>query len=343
MQKTIFSVFLLLILIMLGCKENSPSTTKNQPEERTETGLPQEQSINKVPLEVQDIEEEEAEPTNNQNTPYKSLIRPKETIEMGKIYTDTMEFLSYNLDGDNFYLIGEIDTNEVWLMDNIDLEEVGTRFKYGDVIKVEWSVEGYRPAGDPEIVQYTESVIDAQKISSTNKPIKFLWRADKYIEELEGTFNSIFLNEHFCQSISDPEKAALGFIATFVGNECQWDGKANDDRSNLNCIILTALNLGYQCSEDHLGFVKKWFANDADALKKLENCPTTPYGATIQDTFDEIFISSTENTITISYKTSGFNTRRSTSWSWDQTDYFSYDSESVSLIQSEKSEIRRDD
>src|SRR3569832_142073 len=73
--------------------------------------------------------------------------------------------------------------------------------------------------------------------------VKFLWRANKYNEELKDTFNSIFINEAYCKTISDAERAALGYVATFIGNECWWDGEATDERSNLKCVILTALNL----------------------------------------------------------------------------------------------------
>ncbi len=74
----------------------------------------------------------------------------------------------------------------------------------------------------------------------SNKKVKILWRANKYNEELKDTFNSIFINENFCKTITDPERAALGYVATFVGNECWWDGETKDDRSNLKCKLLTA-------------------------------------------------------------------------------------------------------
>ena len=67
--------------------------------------------------------------------------------------------------------------------------------------------------------------------------VKFLWCANKYNEELQDTVNSIFINEDYCKTITDPERASLGFVATFIGNECWWDGEANDDRNNLKCIL----------------------------------------------------------------------------------------------------------
>jgi hypothetical protein len=88
-----------------------------------------------------------------------------------------------------------------------------------------------------------KKVIHSDPVSNTSitkfkledKTVKFLWRADKYDAELKDTFNSIFINEDFCKTITDPERAALGYVATFIGNECWWDAEPKDDRSNLKC------------------------------------------------------------------------------------------------------------
>jgi len=45
--------------------------------------------------------------------------------------------------------------------------------------------------------------------------------------------------------MTDQEKAAIGYVYTSIGNECWWDAEANDDRSNLDCKIITALGLVY--------------------------------------------------------------------------------------------------
>ena len=119
-------------------------------------------------------------------------------------------------------------------------------------------------------------VTAANSNSLSDKNVKFLWVDKKYDQELKDTINSIFINEDFCNKISDPERAALGFVATFIGNECWWEGEAKEDGSNLKCKILTSLNLGYQCSDKHLGFLRKWFENDKKSLEELTDCPTCP-------------------------------------------------------------------
>lgn len=166
----------------------------------------------------------------------------------------------------------------------------------------------------------------------TDTTVKFLWRADGYDEELKDTFNTIFINEDYCKNITDPERAALGYVSTFIGNECWWDGEANDDRSNLKCKILTALNLGYQCSDKHLGFLRQWFKDDKKSLEQIENCPTTPYTSTIQDTFHEITLTVRGNEIIVFFKASGINMREGDSWSWTETDHFQLDNDNIKLI-----------
>lgn len=169
---------------------------------------------------------------------------------------------------------------------------------------------------------------------------KFLWRANEFDEEIQDSVSVIQINEEFCKRISESEKAALGLVATFIGSECNWDGEAKEDRSNLKCKILTALNLGYQCSEKHLDFLQKWFKNDKKVLAKLqENCPTIPFTATVQETFDEIVLTTKGNSISVFFRASGVNLREMRSWSWSETDFFELDKGSLKFVKVEKSEV----
>ncbi|EID72338.1 hypothetical protein [Imtechella halotolerans] len=172
-----------------------------------------------------------------------------------------------------------------------------------------------------------------------NKTIKFLWREEKYDEQLKGNFNLITINTEYCKTITGPEKAALAYVATFIGNECSWDGKATTDRTNLKCKIPTALQLGYQCSIEHLGFLRKWFRHDKRTLKELESCPTIPDGATVQNTFDEITLSVKENQIIVSFKANGVNIREGKRWRWSQSDYFEFSKNKIRWLKKEKSPL----
>ena len=173
---------------------------------------------------------------------------------------------------------------------------------------------------------------DTTSTSLTVKTVKFLWRDSA----------AIVINQELCKTITDPEKAALGYVATFIGNDCWWDVDDSDNRKNLKCKILSALNLGYQCSDQHLGFLRQWFNNDSVVLKQLEACPTTPYTATIQDTFDEINLTTNGNQIIISFKANGVNLRELDSWSWAETDYFQVDKNRIRLIKKERSKVEHE-
>ena len=179
---------------------------------------------------------------------------------------------------------------------------------------------------------------DSSSITLKNKHVKFLWRAEQFDPEYNATINALVLDEAYIKTISDSEKAALGYVATFIGNECAWDGKATPNRSNLKCKILTALDLGYQCSETHLGFLRHWFRSDSTALKKLENCPTIPDGSTVQETFDKINLSVKGDEIVVTYTVTSINMRENKSWTWDVQDHFKYHDTSLELVKTEKSE-----
>jgi hypothetical protein len=192
-----------------------------------------------------------------------------------------------------------------------------------------------------DTVSKTEDDASERKFKLTDKKVKFLWRADKYDEALKDTFNSIFIDEELCKTLSEPERAALGYVATFIGSECNWDGEGKDDFSNLKCKTLTALDLGYQCSDKHLGFLRKWFKNDKKILKELEDCPTVPYTASSQQTFDFINLIVKGNIISVEFAASGVNMPMGETWEWSETDYFQVDKDNIKLIKKDKSKLKR--
>ena len=130
----------------------------------------------------------------------------------------------------------------------------------------------------------------------------------------------------------------MGYVSTFVGNECEWDGgNPNENRSNLDCKLLTYLDLGYQCSDKHLGFLNRWFSKDSVVIEKLKRCPTIPNSATVQSTFDEVLLkTNTQNQIiTINYKVKVINVRENEVSTYTKKDQFNYGLNSIRLIRSE--------
>jgi len=186
----------------------------------------------------------------------------------------------------------------------------------------------------------TDGTIQTKIQQKHDSTMVFLWRENKYNKKLKGSYSTIVINKEYCKTISDIERAALAFVATWIGNDCWWENDIpNEDRTNLKCVILTALNLGCQGSKEHLKFLRHWFRNDTASIEALKDVPSTPYTSTIQDTFDSIRITSNENIITVWYKARGINTREQKSWSWSQKDFFKVNVDEIYLIKSERSKV----
>lgn len=180
--------------------------------------------------------------------------------------------------------------------------------------------------------QASQSKDEVTATQAAAKTINFLWRENQYDPELKDTVNTIIIDEEAAKSLSDAERAALGYVGTFVGSDCWWDGEATDERNNLKCKVLSALNLGYQCSEQHLGFLRKWFANDEKALEQLKDCPTIPYTATVQETFDTIKMTTKGDQITVWYAASGVNLREDQTWDWTEETTFQVNGDHLNII-----------
>mgnify|MGYP000380310207 CR=1 FL=1 len=67
------------------------------------------------------------------------------------------------------------------------------KFNHGELIKVNWKMDSIFIAGEGEMLDFKEIAIDAEKIKTYNKPVQFLWRADKFDDELNQNVNSIFI------------------------------------------------------------------------------------------------------------------------------------------------------
>lgn len=272
---------------------------------------------------------------------FTSPLRLNEKLELGKIYTDTIEFIELDDNGDDPLMRINKNKNPGSLIYDWTIEY---DFVKGEEVEIQWKMDSIRYAGDTEFLQYKEFLVSAKRLKTlklTNKKVKFLWREMRYVEDLDSEFNVITLDEEYIKTISEPEKAALAYLATSIGNECEWDGKANENRSNLKCKILWALDLGYQCSPKHLDFLRFWFRNNEDILKELENCPTTPDGATVQDTFDEIDLEIKDNKITTFFKASGINMREEKSWSWTEKHFFEFKDNELILIKKDISPMEQ--
>lgn len=321
------SIIILFGISLNACKNKSVNSTKTKSDATFSV-----KEKNKDTISLQ------SEHENPIVTLVNSKLRPNKNIELNKVYTDTVKFIHFNDNYDYWYFLVKKSKDTVHI---VYADDSIHQLANGDEIVINWEIKQLQEAGDNEIVYTKHYLVSFKKIESrkiTNKSLKVLWRENKYDEELKAEINTIILNNEFLENITQPEKAALGYVATFIGNECEWDVKPNKNRSNLNCQILSALGLGYQCSNTHLGFLRKWFLKDTVALKKLETCPTIPNTATQQTTFNEILIETNtqQQTITIRCKISAINTRTSNVKQFTSVDTFKYTPESVVLIDSKE-------
>ncbi|MEO8535747.1 MAG: hypothetical protein ABI441_18465, partial [Flavobacterium sp.] len=56
----------------------------------------------------------------------------------------------------------------------------------------------------------------------SDNSVKIFWLDEN------GTFH---INETYIKTLTEQQRAALGYITTFVGNDCDWDGDKKTDES----------------------------------------------------------------------------------------------------------------
>lgn len=96
------------------------------------------------------------------STKFKSLLRTNETIELGKIYTDTVNFLDFmDYTGDYLFVVKK-SSDTIHLIFNKD----DPKFTRGSKLEIKWKMDSMRPAGDPEFLDYREFLVSAKKIKS---------------------------------------------------------------------------------------------------------------------------------------------------------------------------------
>jgi hypothetical protein len=174
-------------------------------------------------------------------------------------------------------------------------------------------------------IPFFSQTLNNQKTTSINKENQSKILENTYIKILWlDKNNTIQLNENCIKTLTNQQRAALGYIVTFIGNECYWDGDKKNDESNLKCKLLTALNLGYQCSETHLSFLKEWFKEDKKVIEDLEYCEKKESSAKIRDQLIELKMATNQNTIKIIYTAIGVDMIHSKNWKWTEESTYSF-------------------
>lgn len=97
---------------------------------------------------------------------FTSTIRPNETILLNKTYTDTIQFQSYNDDGDYKLLFGKKGNQEVILTYKYHWEaDKKYNFSEDEFIQITWKMDSIWQAGDGETLDFKETILKAKRIN----------------------------------------------------------------------------------------------------------------------------------------------------------------------------------
>ncbi|KUF41718.1 hypothetical protein AS361_01505 [Myroides marinus] len=175
------------------------------------------------------------------------------------------------------------------------------------------------------------TLISCQKQYNTDQ-ITIVTRQKIYDPKYKTYLSVLKIDETYFKTISEQQKAALGYVITFVGNECQWQDQANKtQREGLICKLLSALDLGEQCSEKHLSFLRSWFKKDVKVLDELKTCPTIPETSTVQTMFNSIKISQVQSKIIVFTEEVYINSREDYSKTFQKEYSFHLDNNTIKL------------
>jgi hypothetical protein len=153
------------------------------------------------------------------------------------------------------------------------------------------------------------------------KTILFLGRDKKY---------GHLINKAYSETLSEHERAALGYLALLYNSLSKYDTATDKE-----CTIESALNLGEPCSKQYKSFMRFLFQNDANTLKKIEECYHHSDESSSVLYFSEIKLKVKANMIYIFFKGKGFGQ----SWvcSWDGKVVFLVDKQNIKLIEKKES------
>ncbi len=98
-----------------------------------------------------------------------NVSMPSQSVLSNEIFTDTIEFLSYDDNYDYLMLLGKKNKKPVSFIYGWDWSTNDKyNFKSGDVIVVKWKMDSIFIAGDGERLDFAERAIDAEKIGSND-------------------------------------------------------------------------------------------------------------------------------------------------------------------------------
>lgn len=97
---------------------------------------------------------------------YASDLRTDIKVPLGKVFTDTVTFVSFNDDGDYFLCQVRKGQQTISLVYD-ELADHRPDLLRGDTIEIRWRMDSIRVAGDGESLQFTEWLSSARKIKDS--------------------------------------------------------------------------------------------------------------------------------------------------------------------------------
>jgi hypothetical protein len=160
---------------------------------------------------------------------------------------------------------------------------------------------------------------------------------------LDNKLDSLVINIKVIKKIRESERAAIAYVALHDSRDCDWDGEPNANHTNLSCSIITALGLGYQCSDSHIQLLKHWFRDDSTILQEVKYCPMTPSTSHQIHGIDKVILTRMRNNyFGIVYEASGANIRSESSWSFSESIVFKTEGDKLTIVSRKRSNIRKE-
>ena len=146
-------------------------------------------------LEIKEIETSQNTPTESKN----SGLRNGGKIEIGVIYTDTVQFIEFNDNYDDFLFIVNKEADTIPLIYN----NVEPNFMLGEQIEIKWKIDSLRPAGDPEYLTYVDYLVSAKRIKKNLAfSLEFLKLPIKNVPLIDSTSFDSFIEAEDYKNIN---------------------------------------------------------------------------------------------------------------------------------------------
>lgn len=133
-----------------------------------------------------------------------------------------------------------------------------------------------------------------------DKTVNFLWIEKKFHPTINGKY---------CETISEPERAALGYLTILNGtlNYCHYNIDPNKEYTMRHALNIDSENDEHydKCTEQFMSYMQFWFREDAESLQtiKEDHCETPIHaGQSVYDYFSKINLTVKGNKIYIYFK-----------------------------------------